>query len=99
MSPTEIVDSVASVPEHVVQREFSGDTVALNLHTGAYHGLNPTAARMIEIMSTGTTVRNAIPVLAREFEQPEPVIERDLVQLCRDLVERDLIELRHAGAG
>jgi hypothetical protein len=98
MPHTEIVDCAASVPEHVVQREFSGETVALNLRTGAYHGLNPTAARMVEVMSTGTTVRKAIPVLAREFEQPEDVIERDLVQLCRDLAERDLIELRHAGA-
>ena len=31
------------VPRHVVHRDFPAQTVILNLETGKYHGLNPTA--------------------------------------------------------
>ena len=36
------------VPDHVVYRDFAEQTVALNLHTGRYHGLNETSAEMLE---------------------------------------------------
>src|SRR5436190_998507 len=37
-----------SVPDHVVLRRFADDCIALNLSTGQYHGLNETAAAMLD---------------------------------------------------
>lgn len=81
------------VPEHVAQRDFADQSVAVNLQTGQYHGLNPTAARMVKVLGDSRIVGDAVQPLASEFDQPREVIEKDVVGLCRDLAERGLIEL------
>src|SRR4051812_2463925 len=78
-------------PEHVVYRDFADETVILNLQSGMYHGLNGTAARMLETLSSGVSVDAAIDSLSDEFGQPRAVIERDVLELCRTLAERGLI--------
>jgi hypothetical protein len=44
-------------------------------------------------------VGDAVAQLAKEFGQPEDVIRRDLTGLCRDLLERGLIELADGDPG
>jgi coenzyme PQQ synthesis protein D (PqqD) len=97
-SDASLLAARAVVPEHVAQREFAEQSIAVNLQTGEYHGLNPTAARMVVILGERGTVADAIQPLASEFDQSPEVIERDLLGLCRMLAERGLIEL-HADAG
>ena len=86
-----------SVPEHVVYRDFPDETVILNLETGKYHGLNATAARILEVLDSGVLVRDAIDTLARDYEQPRDLIERDVLALCTALHERGLIEQDASG--
>ena len=81
------------VPEHVVYRSFEAETVLLNLRTGAYHGLNPSGARMFELLSETGSVDMAIRQAATEFDQPVEAIAPDMTQLCTDLAARDLIEI------
>jgi hypothetical protein len=95
----EILSARLTVPEHVVQRAFAEETVALNLDTGGYHGLNATAARMLEQAGKSARIGDTVEPLAAEFKQPSEVIERDLLTLCRDLADRGLIELHAGGAG
>ena len=83
----------ARVPEHVVARGFGGESVALNLRSGKYHGLNEVAAHMLDRVRESPTVGAAVEPLASEFGQPREVIERDLVALVRGLAERGLVEL------
>jgi Coenzyme PQQ synthesis protein D (PqqD) len=94
--PTSADDGILAarvrVPDHVVYRNFPDETVVLNLESGIYHGLNGTAARMLELVQERDSVAAAVDELAREFEQPREVIERDVVGLCRALAERGLIE-------
>ena len=80
-----------SVPSHVVYRAFVTETVALNIETGQYHGLNSTAGRMLEELERRGTVAGAAPALAQEFEQPVDRIRVDLVTLCETLHARGLI--------
>jgi hypothetical protein len=87
------------VPEHVVRRAFAKETIALNLDSGQYHGLDPVAARMVDAASSVEQVADAVPGLAEEFGQTQEVIARDLTGLCRSLLERGLIELRDDSAG
>ncbi len=86
-------DGKLRVPEHVVYRSFPGETVALNLNTGRYHGLNPVAGRMIEVLTQSECLTDAAATLATEYEQPQERIETDLRSLCADLSERGLIEM------
>lgn len=88
-----ILTARVRVPDHVVHRDFSSETVVLNLASGMYHGLNPTAAQMLHALEASDSVGAAVGRLAAEFEQPREAIERDVIFLCRGLAERGLIEL------
>lgn len=93
MSDTTVLEGTVRVPEHVVHRSFVAETVVLNLRTGRYHGLNPSAGRMLEVLADKGVVKTAAVTLSAEYEQPLDRIERDLVDLCRGLLDRQLIEL------
>lgn len=95
----DVLNANVDVPEHVVRRAFVDQSVALNLRTSQYYGLNVTAARMLEELAHASVVKDAVGPLASELDQPPGVIERSLITLCRDLAARGLIELRHAEAG
>jgi hypothetical protein len=88
-----LLRSRARLPQHVVHRSFVAETVALNLRSGQYHGLNPTAGRMLEALESAETIEAAVPGLAEEFGVDADQIQRDLLVLCRGLLERGLIEI------
>jgi len=98
MTPDTVTDhsgllaSKVTVPQHVVYRSFPSETVVLNLQTGKYHGLNATAGRMLEELERAACVREAAVALAESYERAQVVVERDLCELCRALLERGLIE-------
>lgn len=85
------------VPQHVVFRSFPTETVVLNLETGKYHGLNPTAGRMLEELGKDVSVRDAAAAIAAEYEQPQADTERDICDLCQALAERGLVEIEDNG--
>jgi len=81
------------IPRHVVHRHFPAQTVVLNLQTGRYHGLNPTAGRMLDALAEAQTVAAAALIVADHYRQPRADVERDLCELCGDLLSRGLVEL------
>jgi hypothetical protein len=87
----DILDSAFAVPQNVVYREFAHETVLLNLDTGKYHGINPTAARMLEALQQSDSGHAAAATLAESFGQPVERIEADLTAFCTGLLERGLI--------
>jgi hypothetical protein len=89
--PESLLGQKVFIPDRVVYREFPDETIVLNLDSGMYHGLNSTAARMLEVLAESSSVQVAIPALAGEFEQPEELIQRDILMLCQSLSERGLI--------
>jgi Coenzyme PQQ synthesis protein D (PqqD) len=84
------------VPEHVVYRDFAEQTVALNLQTGRYHGLNETAATMLEALREAPTVTAASERLAREWNVSPEALLADLLELCEGLESRGLLETHAA---
>ena len=87
-----MLDRSFRLPSHVVFRAFALETVVVNLERGVYHGLNPTAGRMLETLARASSVRAAAAALAEELGQPQAVVEADLAALCADLLARGLIE-------
>src|SRR5438477_242072 len=69
----DILDSAFELPHNVVSREFAHETVMLNLDTGKYHGINPTAARMLEVLQQSASGHAAAATLAETFG---PSVER-----------------------
>jgi len=90
---TDLLDAHVRVPEHVIFRAFAAETVALNLQTGKFHGLNVTAGRMIELVQRAGCPRGAIAALADEYGVEPERIEADLADLLALLRQRELIEL------
>ena len=84
--------TTVSVPDHVVYRDFAEQTVALNLRTGRYHGLNPTAARMLAVVCDAPSVAAAAETLAPEWDVSPETVLSDLVELCDGLESRGLLE-------
>ncbi|MCW3066634.1 MAG: thymidylate synthase-like protein [Solirubrobacterales bacterium] len=82
-----------NIPDGVVLRDFGGETVALNLSAGTYHGLNDTAARALELLQDGHDVARAAAALAAEFDAPADEVQQDVERLCRDLAARGLVEI------
>jgi Coenzyme PQQ synthesis protein D (PqqD) len=89
---TPLLDRDFRVPDHVVYRSFALETVVVNLERGVYHGLNPTAGRMLETLERSSSGRAAAATLAEELGQPRARVELDLAAFCADLLERGLIE-------
>ena len=89
----ELLDAEVRVPEHVIFREFASETVALNIASGQFHGLNLSAGRMVQLAGRAAHARDTIGPLAEEYGVPAEQIERDLVALLRQLLERELIEV------
>src|SRR3954452_21775207 len=89
-----IAELRVGVPRHVVYRDFVSETVLLNIETGQYQGLNPTAGRMLQVLDEGGSVGTGIERLAAEFGQPLERIEQDLTGLCEGLLRRGLLEVR-----
>jgi hypothetical protein len=89
----QILDRTASVPRGVIFREFAQETVALDIDSGMYFHLNPTAGRMLAVLQDSRTVRAAAETLLDEYPDAADVLERDLCRLCLTLSKRGLLEL------
>ena len=85
-------DSRITIPAHVVYRTFVSETVVLNIQSGQYHGLNSTAGRMLETLEQNGTIAAAVGPLAAEFGVEPDRIRGDLLELCRGLHARGLID-------
>jgi hypothetical protein len=81
------------VPQHVVHRSFPSETVVLNLQTGKYHGLNPTAGAMLDALESTGSVADASAEVADRFDLSQEMVEEDVCRLCDALLERGLIGL------
>jgi hypothetical protein len=82
-----------TVPEHVVVRRFADDTVALNLATGQYHGLNDVAGVMLQELRAGQAGEAVARDIAERSGTPVDVVRADLLALLDELASRDLIEV------
>lgn len=88
-----ILNSCLRIPDHVVHRSFAAETVVLNIKTGKYHGLNPTAGRMLSAFDDSMRIRDVAALIAEEYQEDQATVEADLVEFCHDLLARELVEV------
>ncbi len=80
-----------AIAPDVVWRAFGDETVLLNLKSGQYHALNPTAGRMLELLDELGDSRAVAERITEEFDAPLELVRRDVAELCDQLLERGLL--------
>ena len=68
----------------------------LNLELGRYHGLNPTAGRMLELLGELGELDAVAERVADETGEPANRVAEDVRAFCSSLAERGLIEVEPA---
>ncbi|MGH7557637.1 MAG: PqqD family protein [Gemmatimonadota bacterium] len=91
--PHPLLSASIRVPEDVVYREFASEMVVLNLKTGQYHGLNPTAGEMLKALDETRSVETASRQIADRHGVDLATVQRDICALCDRFVERGLISV------
>jgi RNase adaptor protein for sRNA GlmZ degradation len=80
--------------EHVLYRPVPGaGGVLLDLERREYFALDDVAARMWEELSDTGVTSSVVETLAAEYDVERTLLEEDVEQFMRTLVERDLVHL------
>ncbi len=69
----------------------------LQLESGVYHGLNPVAGRVWELLETPSTVGQVVDALLEEYDVERERCESDVAALLVALREAGLVELGNGG--
>lgn len=85
-------DKLFQIAGDVVSREVAGEMVLLDLTSGTYFGLNSVGARVWERLNEGpSSISELARLIESEFDAPYEQIERDVIDLARNLAENALI--------
>jgi PqqD family protein of HPr-rel-A system len=69
------------------------DTLLLNVTTGRYHGLNPVAARIWELLAEPTDEERLVAALLEEFEVTPEACRAEVAAFLASLRERGLLNV------
>ena len=86
-------NSSLTVPEHVLARQASGETVLLNLQSEQYYGLDGVGTRLWELVEAGTTFGDAVRTLLEEYDVERAALVADLEALVAELHENGLVAI------
>ena len=85
--------SRVTIPDDVVFREIDGESVLLDLTSGAYYGLNEVGTRIWALLVAGDRPGEALSRLRREYVVDDAVLEADLLELLGELRDRGLVRI------
>ena len=88
------LDTSLVVPDDVIFRELDGEAIILNLATGMYFGLDQVGTRLWALITDAGTLRQAVDVMAGEYEVDRPVLEGDVLELVGGLLEKGLFRVK-----
>jgi len=77
--------------DDVVVRELDGEAVLLNLSSGMYFGLDSVGTRMWQLIERHRSLSAIVAAMCDEFDAPAATIERDVLRLVTELVEKGLV--------
>jgi hypothetical protein len=83
-----------TVADSVVSRPVDGSTVLLDVGTGRTFSLDDVGTHVWAALAETSTITGAVARLREEFEAPPGLIERDVAELVRTLIDRGLVSVR-----
>lgn len=87
-----------SVGSDVVFRQLDDEAVLLNLKTGTYFGLDPVGARIWQLIVQQGSLADVFASMVEEYAGEPEDIERDLLELGRQLCAKGLAEVKASHA-
>jgi hypothetical protein len=90
-------DDTVAATAHQVSTKVGDEVAILGLDQGVYYGLNPTGARIWELLANPIRVSEIHRVLVEEYEVEAEAARRDLLEVLAGLLDAGLIEVRGAG--
>ena len=87
------LDDRVAIPAEVLVRQLGDETVILDLASGTYFGLDETGTRVWQLLERGGTLREVCEAMLGEFDVAPQDIERDVLDLARELGDRGLIRI------
>ncbi len=81
------------VPDDVVFREVSGESMILHLGTGIYFGLDQVGTRVWQLIVEHGALADVCAVMAEEFDAPAQKIREDVGVLLEQLVSKGLLRV------
>ena len=97
MAEPSLGDSLV-VDAQVLFRQLDDEAVLLDLKSGTYFGLNDVGARTWQLIVEHGALSRVLDVLLQEYAAERDVIERDLLELGRELASRQLAEVQRPAA-
>ncbi|QLQ25673.1 MAG: PqqD family protein [Dechloromonas sp.] len=88
----ELTDKVA-IPVQVMARTVGDETVILDLASGTYFGLDPVGARIWQLLGEGRTLAETCATMLEEYDVESEQLEKDVLRLGGELLERGLVML------
>jgi coenzyme PQQ synthesis protein D (PqqD) len=77
--------------DDVVVRELDGEAVLLNLESGMYFGLDSVGTRVWQLIDQHHRLSAVVGAMCEEFDAPPETIERDVLRLVTELVEKGIV--------
>ena len=97
-TPSIATESIVVRSDEPLSSELDGETVLLNVDTGAYHGLDEIGTRIWTLIEQPTKVSALCVTLREEFDvEPEPC-ESQVLAFLEQLKEAELLLVTEASS-
>jgi hypothetical protein len=80
------------VPTHVTFQQIAGETVLLDLASGAYFSLNRVGSRIWQLVLAGASLEDICLTIGAEFDASNADVEGDARALLDSLLTQGLVE-------
>ena len=87
------MDTAFVIPLQVRARTVGEETVILDLESGTYFSLDSVGGRVWELIQSGKSLKQICDVLIEQYDASREVLERDVLALAHDLVEKKLVSV------
>jgi hypothetical protein len=87
------LDVQLRIPAYVSSNFVDEDAVLLNTRTNQYFALEAVSARTWRLIQAGLDLRACVRTLQSEYDVQTDELERDVLDLVRELLENGLLEL------
>jgi len=82
-----------SIPNGVMVRQLSGESVLLNLNSESYFGLDDVGTRMWAVLTESASIEAAYELLLSEFEVEPAQLATDLRNFILELTKLGLVDV------
>ena len=78
--------------QDIIERDFQGESVLLDLNTGLYFSLNSVGSFVWRLLDGSRTARDIAEHLSANYDVDPDTAARDTEELIRDLLDQRLIQ-------